>query len=164
MSSERDQIRSIAERIARRLSEGEAAQAETRGQTSGGDDGELATLRARLSELQQRLAHLESHISHDESCDVTAQNHPATDRREGASTAAAQQRQSGQQSPQMPVGSTWLSGTYVPVMQAHPSEERFGISEAVSELVDFFEREKICSVEPGGKPCDHCGMCSSRGF
>ena len=58
----------------------------------------------------------------------------------------------------------WLSGTYVPAT-AHPSQEQFtGIGEAVSELVEFFEREKTCNVEPGGKPCDHCGMCSSRGF
>jgi hypothetical protein len=31
-------------------------------------------------------------------------------------------------------------------------------------LVDFFEKEKTCSVEPGSKPCDHCAMCSARGF
>jgi hypothetical protein len=47
----------------------------------------------------------------------------------------------------------------------HPSLDRFGVEEAtVSELVDFFQNEKTCSVEPGGKPCDHCAMCSSRGF
>ena len=47
----------------------------------------------------------------------------------------------------------------------HPSLERFGVEEAtVSELVDFFQNEKACSLEPGGKPCDHCAMCSSRGF
>lgn len=47
----------------------------------------------------------------------------------------------------------------------HPSLDRFGVEEAtVSELVDFFQSEKTCSVEPGGKPCDHCAMCSSRGF
>ena len=47
----------------------------------------------------------------------------------------------------------------------HPSLDRFGVEEAtVSELVDFFQGEKACSVEPGGKPCDHCAMCSSRGF
>jgi len=47
----------------------------------------------------------------------------------------------------------------------HPSEERFGVEEAaVSELVEFFENEKQCSVDPSGKPCDHCAMCSSRGF
>jgi hypothetical protein len=48
---------------------------------------------------------------------------------------------------------------------SHPSMERFGVEEAtVSELVDFFQTEKQCSMEPGGKPCDHCAMCSSRGF
>lgn len=57
--------------------------------------------------------------------------------------------------------SPWLAG----VNASHPSLERFGVEEAtVSELVDFFQNEKTCSVEPGGKPCDHCAMCSSRGF
>ena len=47
----------------------------------------------------------------------------------------------------------------------HPSLERFGVEEAtVSELMDFFQGEKACSMEPGSKPCDHCAMCSSRGF
>lgn len=47
----------------------------------------------------------------------------------------------------------------------HPSQDRFGVEEAtVSELVDFFQDQKQCSMEPGGKPCDHCAMCSSRGF
>ena len=47
----------------------------------------------------------------------------------------------------------------------HPSLDRFAVEEAtVSQLVDFFQNEKQCSMEPGGKPCDHCAMCSSRGF
>ena len=59
------------------------------------------------------------------------------------------------------VHSPWLAGANV----SHPSLERFGVEEAtVSELVDFFQNEKNCSMEPGGKPCDHCAMCSSRGF
>lgn len=59
------------------------------------------------------------------------------------------------------VQSPWLAG----VNPSHPSMERFGVEEAtVSELVDFFQNEKACSLEPGGKPCDHCAMCSSRGF
>ena len=59
------------------------------------------------------------------------------------------------------VQSPWLGGLNV----NHPSLERFGVEEAtVSELVDFFQNEKACSLEPGGKPCDHCAMCSSRGF
>ena len=57
--------------------------------------------------------------------------------------------------------SPWLAG----VNADHPSQERFGVEEAtVSELVDFFQNEKTCTLEPGGKPCDHCSMCSSRGF
>ncbi|HVQ36764.1 MAG TPA: hypothetical protein VMS31_04500, partial [Pyrinomonadaceae bacterium] len=59
--------------------------------------------------------------------------------------------------------SPWLAG--INASYSHPSQEKFGVEEAVvSELVDFFEKEKICSVEPGAKPCDHCAMCSSRGF
>jgi hypothetical protein len=59
------------------------------------------------------------------------------------------------------VHSPWLAG----VNANHPSQERFGVEEAtVSELVDFFQNEKTCTLEPGGKPCDHCSMCSSRGF
>ena len=47
----------------------------------------------------------------------------------------------------------------------HPSLDRFDVEEAaVSELGDFFQNDKACSLEPGGKPCDHCAMCSSRGF
>ena len=47
----------------------------------------------------------------------------------------------------------------------HPSQQRFGVEEAtVAELVEFFENEKKCSMDPSGKPCDHCAMCSSRGF
>ena len=52
-----------------------------------------------------------------------------------------------------------------PWLASHPAMDRFGVEEAtVSELVDFFQSEKACSLEPGGKPCDHCAMCSSRGF
>lgn len=59
------------------------------------------------------------------------------------------------------VHSPWLAG----VNASHPSQERFGVEEAtVAELVDFFQTEKTCTLEPGGKPCDHCAMCSSRGF
>ena len=66
---------------------------------------------------------------------------------------------SGPTSPR--VQSPWLAG----VNPSHPSMERFGVEEAtVSQLVDYFQNEKACSLEPGGKPCDHCAMCSSRGF
>ncbi|MDQ2938233.1 MAG: hypothetical protein M3R67_12110, partial [Acidobacteriota bacterium] len=68
-----------------------------------------------------------------------------------------------QQRPVPLTHSPWLAGVNASI--SHPSQEKFGVEEAVvSELVDYFEKEKTCSVEPGGKPCDHCDMCSSRGF
>lgn len=148
MSSEQDRIRELAERVARRLD----APAPEGGAAPGRDDApdDIAALRAGLSEIQRRLAHVESHIEHGEDC--------------GHGSPPRQQRQQ-QQADATPARSTWLSGTYVPAVTAHPSQEKFaGIGEAVAELVDFFESEKTCNVEPGGKPCDHCGMCSSRGF
>jgi hypothetical protein len=128
MSSELDQARRIADRIAKRVS------SPSRTQVSGSDiSAELAAMRASLGELQNRLIQIESKVS------------------EGYSSQVA--------SPHM--HSPWLVG----VNASHPSLERFGVEEAtVSELVDFFQGEKTCSVEPGGKPCDHCAMCSTRGF
>ena len=147
MSSEQDRVRELAERVARKLSE--SAQGES---SSPPDGGEMDSLRESLSEIQQRLARIESRMTNG-----GAQQEPTQQRREGAP----------QQTPSphtTPTRSMWLSGTYVPAT-SHPSQEQFtGIGEAVSELVEFFEREKTCTVEPGGKPCDHCGQCSSRGF
>lgn len=57
------------------------------------------------------------------------------------------------------------SGILNPQVSSHPSQERFGVDEAaLNELVEFFENEKKCSADPSGKPCDHCAMCSTRGF
>ena len=48
---------------------------------------------------------------------------------------------------------------------AHPSQEKFAIAEAiVPEILEHFQKEKACTFEPNGKPCDHCAMCNSRGF
>jgi hypothetical protein len=161
-AKEQDRARTLAERIASRLakdqqSESAAPAAERRDPAANVGD-ELAALRAGLSEIGQRLTQIESHVS---------VNPPRATERIGETH---EQAPSQIRSPQndRPFSQTngnpqqWLSGTYVPAV--HPSEERFGIDEAVSELVEFFEREKVCNVEPGGKPCDHCGMCSSRGF
>ena len=47
----------------------------------------------------------------------------------------------------------------------HPSQERFEITEAVAqEFIENSDIEKPCPFEPTGKLCDHCWMCSSRGF
>lgn len=163
-AKEQDPVRSLAERIAGRLAKDgapESPASPARRDSAGANVGdELAALRASVSEIGQRLTQIESHVVNRNDpprpparpADARAQPPPQvhTPRREDAPSQAAGNPQ------------RWLSGTYVPAV--HPSEERFGIDEAVSELVEFFEREKVCNVEPGGKPCDHCGMCSARGF
>ncbi|HEX8635383.1 MAG TPA: hypothetical protein VF703_14650 [Pyrinomonadaceae bacterium] len=173
-AKEQDPVRSLAERIADRLAKGDAPASGNGGASPARRDAsasvsdELAALRASVSEIGQRLRQIESHVSTNDA--------PRPVARHGGDDARQQSPQSSPPPPSQirssPTGHTasqadghpahWLSGTYVPAV--HPSEERFGIDEAVSELVEFFEREKVCNVEPGGKPCDHCGMCSSRGF
>ncbi|HEY0427109.1 MAG TPA: hypothetical protein VGC76_04805 [Pyrinomonadaceae bacterium] len=47
----------------------------------------------------------------------------------------------------------------------HPSQEKFlNIEELADEIIKNLQNEKACPYEPTGKPCDHCAMCSSRGF
>lgn len=47
----------------------------------------------------------------------------------------------------------------------HPSLQKFSVAEAVAdEIFASLQKEKACTFEPNGKPCDHCSMCSSRGF
>jgi hypothetical protein len=43
----------------------------------------------------------------------------------------------------------------------HPSFDKFPIAEAVADIAS---KEKTCTFEPNGRPCDHCSMCSARGF
>jgi hypothetical protein len=149
LSAEQDKVRSIAERIASRLGAGDAS-GETSAranESASGDDDELAQLRASLRDLQQRLVQIESRVA------------GGNERAMQGTTGAVSQMQgeARERKPQQ-----FLSSTYVPA--THPSQERFGVADAVAELVDYFESEKVCTVEPGGKPCDHCAMCSSRGF
>ena len=48
---------------------------------------------------------------------------------------------------------------------SHPSQDKFAVAEAIADAVfDLKSKEKACTFEPNGKPCDHCAMCSSRGF
>ena len=47
----------------------------------------------------------------------------------------------------------------------HPSQEKFDVAEIVGdEIINSVQTEKACPYYPTGKPCDHCAMCSSRGF
>ncbi|HEY0003658.1 MAG TPA: hypothetical protein VGB17_02520 [Pyrinomonadaceae bacterium] len=162
MSTEQDQARILAERIARRLSQHDAGSQPGKAPSADGVSQELAAMRASLSELQNRLSHIESHLTQDE----TEASGPQSALARGPSSSARESTQDERQSIQSDAPQTrspWLSGVYVPA--THPSQEKFGINEAtVSELVDFFEKEKTCSLEPGGKPCDHCAMCNTRGF
>jgi hypothetical protein len=140
MSFESDQARLIAERIAQRMGQQLAS---PRPAANGTSDitAELAAMRNSLGQLQDKLIQIEARVK------------PGTS---GYSQPAVMV-------PRVPpTHSPWLAGVNA---AAHPSQERFGVEEAtVSELVDFFQNEKTCSLEPGGKPCDHCAMCSSRGF
>ncbi|HEX6732852.1 MAG TPA: hypothetical protein VF074_22725 [Pyrinomonadaceae bacterium] len=137
-----DQARLIAERIARRVSDTPSSNRPVQNRASD-ISAELAAMRATLGQLQDRLFQIESKVK-------TSNPLP------GQSQPVAPSRIPLTHSP-------WLAGVNAAV--THPSQERFGVEEAtVSELVDFFQNEKKCSVEPGGKPCDHCAMCSSRGF
>jgi hypothetical protein len=48
---------------------------------------------------------------------------------------------------------------------SHVSQEKFkSLEELADEIIADLQNEKACPYEPTGKPCDHCAMCSSRGF
>jgi hypothetical protein len=109
-------------------------------------------MRAGLSELQKRLTQIEAKVRSNQAEPYLSET--------GLPFSSAAR---SEKPLPLTTHSPWLSGVNASVV--HPSEEKFGVEEAtVSELVDFFEKEKTCSVEPGGKPCDHCAMCSARGF
>src|SRR5215210_1551230 len=103
MSSEQDQIRSLAERIARRLSTSESK--------DGGKEasGDVASLRSGLDEVQRRLSHLESHIEHDDSCEATQRGGKLS--LPTRKDAASQIRREGDEQGSTPARSLWLSGT-----------------------------------------------------
>ncbi len=156
MSTELDQAREIAERIARRVSN-DGSPRPNRPQPKAEVSAELAAVRAGLSELQRKIAQLEAKVSSGPNEPRAGESDFSFDERTPPFEAPRQQR------PVPLTHSPWLAGVNASV--SHPSQEKFGVEEAVvSELVDYFEKEKTCSVEPGGKPCDHCAMCSSRGF
>jgi len=141
MASEVDQARSMAERIARRVSH-ESAPRKTNG-AAPDLASELAAVHSSLEELQRRLHQIEQKVT------------------SGGSEQVSPSEVKSQ--PPLRTHSPWLAG--INTSDFHPSKERFGIEEAtVTELVDFFQNEKRCTMEPGGKPCDHCEMCCTRGF
>ena len=176
MSTNQDQARLIAERVARRVSGGRSGPAaESSARVSRGNGApvseELTAIRSGLHDLERKLDRVESKIvqgtagaptqSRARVIDFVSSTPPPTT---SPSIASSPPPASVPQSQFVPAThSPWVRD--FGAAPAHVSEERFGVEEAaVSELVEFFESEKKCSVEPGGKPCDHCAMCSSRGF
>ena len=148
MSTDLEQARLIAERIARRVS-GRGTGPPAAGPRSD-VSVELASIRASLDELEKQLAHLETRVESEppELIGNSSHGRPALVKTE--------------RTPPL-THSPWLAG--VNATAPHPSQEKFAVEEAVvTELVDFFEKENTCGMEPGGKTCDHCAMCSARGF
>ncbi|HEV7798825.1 MAG TPA: hypothetical protein VGO73_11745 [Pyrinomonadaceae bacterium] len=170
MSTEPDHTREIAQRVARRVA-GEIPAKARNASPKPEVISELAAVRASLSELQRKIAQLEAKVSSESSEPAAGatdyfvpERAPLDSIRPNAQAFDTGARAFDQRARPAPLThSPWLAG--VNASNSHPSQEKFGVEEAVvSELVDFFEKEKTCNVEPGGKPCDHCAMCSSRGF
>ena len=181
MPSDSDQARTIAERVARRVASG-GTPPRARSRNPAPPIEELAEIRSVLTDLQRKLERVELQMTGDTPeavadapprarfRDFVNPSRPLNAASSGSEFSSGISKQTNDQSSPdrfseftPPTHSPWLSGVYVPA--AHPSQEKFGVEEAtVSELAEFFENEKKCSVEPGGKPCDHCSMCSSRGF
>jgi hypothetical protein len=181
MSTAQDQARLIAERVARRVA-GTRSSAPAPGTSAPGKNG--APVREELSAIREGLHDLEHKLDRIETRIVSSANQPAEPTRarlidfvsDGPPQPVSPSLAQTQTISQAPAMSPPELGQFTPPTHSpwvrdfsstpeHPSQERFAIEEAtVSELVEFFESEKKCSVEPGGKPCDHCSMCSSRGF
>jgi hypothetical protein len=173
MSSDQDHARLIAERVARRVqgTGGRTYDSPAPPAKNGAPvREELSAIRTGLHDLESKLDRIESKIVQSPSqpsgatrarvIDFVSPGPPVVTSPTIATAAASQ-----------PMASAFVPATQSPWLRdfasvpSHPSQERFGVEEAVvSELVEFFESEKKCAVEPGGKPCDHCSMCSSRGF
>jgi hypothetical protein len=166
MSSNSDQAKRIAERVARRL----ASPSNSAGvqEPSGNSGNGLASdqPRARIIDFISSGPPVRSKSSVAPSGSV---EQPSPDSAKTSSEffqfiPATQSPWLGRLPAMLSQGNP-QSAILNPPTVDHPSQERFGIEEAtVAELVEFFEKEKKCSVDPSGKPCDHCAMCNSRGF
>jgi hypothetical protein len=175
VSSNQDQARLIAERVARRLSR----------EPTTSDRGASTQANASDAVPEHRRARIVNFVSSSpptrtESSIGSAKAFVSENRSESVeSSSEAPETFFHPQVAQSPWLAPFSRAMYEPQGRAdnpqsairnpqsidHPSQERFGVDEAtVSELVEFFEAEKQCSVDPSGQPCDHCAMCSSRGF
>ena len=176
MSSDQDRARLIAERVARRVA-GTRAGAASPASVAPSKNGapvreELSAIREVLHDLESKLDRVESKIVQGAAGTPIQSRARVIDFVSSAPPPATSP--SIASPPPLPASqpqSQFVPATHSPWVRdfgaapEHVSQERFGVEEAaVSELVEFFESEKKCTLEPGGKPCDHCAMCSSRGF
>ena len=150
MSTEPEQARLIAERIARRVSgtSGSQSTAPIAAQSRSDVSSELAAMRAGLSELQKRLTQIEAKVRPETSGTASAARSFAQPEPYRTETNSSHP-------------SPWLAG--VNATAAHPSQENLPLEAVVSELVYFFEKEKACSITRRST-CDHCEMCRFAGF
>jgi hypothetical protein len=160
MSTAEDQAKRIAERVARKLASSSSSAGVQKPPANSGDGLASDQPRARIIDFISSGPPLRSTPS-VVAPSVSVDPHP------GDSSKTSSEFFQFIPATQSP----WLGR--LPAMLAnesphsvdHPSQQRFGVEEAtVAELVEFFENEKKCSMDPSGKPCDHCAMCSSRGF
>lgn len=50
-------------------------------------------------------------------------------------------------------------------LPVHPSLSKYEIAETIADaLIAGRSAERACTFEPNDRPCDHCSMCSSRGY
>jgi hypothetical protein len=167
VSSDSNQARLIAERVARRLAGDKARRPASTSNAETEPKSEPDPPRARMIDFISSGPPLRS---------VSAVSQPLTVTRASEPVESAPQTEFFQfvpvaqspwlgRLPGMLAGASPQPAVHNAQPAEHSSQERFGVEEAtVAELVEFFENEKQCSMDPSGKPCDHCAMCSSRGF
>lgn len=182
MNNQEHKAREVARRIAREL-DGRAT-GNTNSARETEEAREVERLRRQVAELNRRLVQVEQGKAtgerHSSNARLDSQNNPQNDfqttlyQASDSSLSNADARAAHAHSGQLPnpqpsfehrPASIGTGGTFVSAV--HPSQQRFGIDEAITELVDYFEQlqtKKTCDLETGDKPCDHCEMCSSRGF
>ncbi len=173
MSSNPDQARLIAERVARRLTGDSPERAHSTPVTRNGEERSSDNRRARIVNFVSPSAppRSQSSIGPIREAQTSTVEAPLDLYSDSSPTSRPQVAQSPWLAPfassfgNVSFPQTPHSELRTQTLPNHPSQERFGVDEAaVSELVEFFEAEKQCSVDPPGKPCDHCAMCNSRGF
>ena len=160
MATDQDQARLIAERVARRLAGESKAPERPASATRNGGGPAVEQPRARMIDFVSATPPTRTHPSITPRTEANIdifESRPMPPHTAQSPWLGRLPAMLGQDNPQPAILS--------PTTADHPSQQRFGVEEAtVAELVEFFEKEKQCSMDPSGKPCDHCAMCSSRGF